>query len=57
LAYESFQKAFAQNPKNPEILKNLGKIAFEQKEYKKSISHMDEYLRIFGEDALVRAYR
>jgi len=57
IAYDSFLKAYEQNIDNQEILKNIWKIAFELWNYNQSISYFDEYLRIFWENAQVRAYR
>jgi tetratricopeptide (TPR) repeat protein len=39
------------------LLKNIGKMSFELWKYQESIDYFDDYLRIFGENEQVWAYR
>lgn len=53
----AFEKAYKHDPDKPENLRNLGKINFELGNYEESIECFDDYLRLFGENAQIWAYR
>ena len=57
IALGAFDVAYKLRPDDPEMLKNIGKISFELGEYQQSVDHFDDYLRIFGENAQVWAFR
>ncbi len=56
-AYDSFVEAYKRHPKQKELIKNLWTVSFDMWDYARAGKYFDTYLRLYGDNAEIRAYR